>query len=232
MGNESGYGVNIKEMCKRAKELDNTRLIHYEEDRDAEVVDVISTMYSRVPLMNYMGEYPIDKPRILCEYAHAMGNGPGGLSEYQNVIDKHLSIQGHYVWEWCDHGILCQDDRGCSFYKYGGDYGDYPNNYNFCMDGLLFPDQQPSPGLQEYKQVLCPVKIHCKSQDEFEIENRYWYSDLNDITLRVEITAEGEVLYQQRIKFENLNPGEIHSFFPNFSTLDKRLTNTLQSRKL
>lgn len=104
LGNESGYGCNIRAMYHAAKALDDTRLVHYEEDRDAEVVDIISTMYTRVPLMNEFGEYPHPKPRIICEYAHAMGNGPGGLTEYQNVFYKHDCIQGHYVWEWCDHG--------------------------------------------------------------------------------------------------------------------------------
>lgn len=100
LGNESGYGCNIRAMYHAVKAIDDTRLVHYEEDRDAEVVDIISTMYTRVPLMNEFGEYPHAKPRIICEYAHAMGNGPGGLSEYQNVFYQHDSIQGHYVWEW------------------------------------------------------------------------------------------------------------------------------------
>ncbi len=106
LGNESGYGCNIRAMAARCKALDPTRLVHYEEDRDAEVVDVISTMYSRVSMMNAFGEYPHPKPRIICEYAHAMGNGPGGLAEYQAVLNHHASLQGHYIWEWCDHGLL------------------------------------------------------------------------------------------------------------------------------
>lgn len=159
LGNESGYGCNIRAMYHAAKAIDDTRLVHYEEDRDAEVVDIISTMYTRVPLMNEFGEYPHAKPRIICEYAHAMGNGPGGLSEYQNVFYQHDSIQGHYVWEWCDHGIQATDDSGAVWYKFGGDYGDYPNNYNFCLDGLIFSDQTPGPGLREYKQVIAPVKF-------------------------------------------------------------------------
>ncbi len=118
LGNESGYGCNIRAMYHAAKALDDTRLVHYEEDRDAEVVDIISTMYTRVPLMNEFGEYPHPKPRIICEYAHAMGNGPGGLTEYQNVFYKHDCIQGHYVWEWCDHGIQAQDDHGNVWYKF------------------------------------------------------------------------------------------------------------------
>lgn len=196
LGNESGYGCNIKAMYDATKAIDDTRLVHYEEDRDAEVVDVISTMYSRVQLMNYFGEYPHSKPRIICEYAHAMGNGPGGLTEYQNVFDRHDHIQGHYIWEWCDHGILSIDDNGSEYYRYGGDYGDYPNNYNFCMDGLIYSDQTPSPGLKEYKQVIAPVKIHAVNlqQGVFSVSNKLWFSSLDDYRIVAEIKAEGESL--------------------------------------
>ena len=120
-------------------------------------MDVISTMYSRVSQMNDFGEHPHAKPRILCEYGHAMGNGPGGLAEYQRVIDRWESIQGQFVWEWCDHGLAAATEDGGEYHTYGGDHGDYPNNANFCIDGLVFPWQEPSPGLAEYKQVLCPI---------------------------------------------------------------------------
>ncbi|MGR5264108.1 beta-galactosidase subunit alpha [Photobacterium damselae] len=206
LGNESGYGCNIRSMYAATKAIDDTRLVHYEEDRDAEVVDVISTMYSRAQLMNYFGEHPHEKPRIICEYAHAMGNGPGGLTEYQNVFYAHDHIQGHYVWEWCDHGILARDENGEEFYKYGGDYGDYPNNYNFCMDGLIFPDQTPGSGLKEYKQVIAPVKIRAVdgSNNRFIIENKLWFSDLNDYTITADVRAEGETLRIVQFKVEDL----------------------------
>ena len=206
MGNESGYGCNIRSMYAATKAIDDTRLVHYEEDRDAEVVDVISTMYSRAQLMNYFGEFPHEKPRIICEYAHAMGNGPGGLTEYQNVFYKHDHIQGHYVWEWCDHGILARDEKGESFYKYGGDYGDYPNNYNFCMDGLIYPDQTPGPGLKEYKQVIAPVKIRAVEPQagKFVVENKLWFSNLNDYTITADIRAEGETLRTVQFKVPDL----------------------------
>ncbi|AIU67716.1 beta-galactosidase subunit alpha [Vibrio coralliilyticus] len=206
LGNESGYGCNIRAMYQATKAIDDTRLVHYEEDRDAEVVDVISTMYSRAQLMNYFGEFPHEKPRIICEYAHAMGNGPGGLTEYQNVFYQHDHIQGHYVWEWCDHGILARDEAGKEFYKYGGDYGDYPNNYNFCMDGLVYPDQTPGPGLKEYKQVIAPVKIRAVDErsGKFLIENKLWFSDLNDYTITADIRAEGETLRSVQFKVDDL----------------------------
>ena len=206
LGNESGYGCNIRSMYDATKAIDDTRLVHYEEDRDAEVVDVISTMYSRAQLMNYFGEFPHEKPRIICEYAHAMGNGPGGLTEYQNVFYKHDHIQGHYVWEWCDHGILARDEKGETFYKYGGDYGDYPNNYNFCMDGLIYPDQTPGPGLKEYKQVIAPVKIRAIDEQagKFIVENKLWFTNLNDYTITADIRAEGETLRTVQFKVEEL----------------------------
>lgn len=209
LGNESGYGCNIRAMAARCKELDPTRLVHYEEDRDAEVVDVISTMYSRVSMMNAFGEYPHPKPRIICEYAHAMGNGPGGLAEYQAVFNQHKSLQGHYIWEWCDHGLLVHDEQGRERYQYGGDYGDFPNNYNFCMDGLIYPDQRPGPGLREYKQVLCPVNIRQTEHDDvLLVENRYWYSTLGDIEFQVAYQVDGKTLAQQTLALPHLLPGE------------------------
>ncbi|MGY3570606.1 beta-galactosidase subunit alpha [Vibrio paucivorans] len=224
LGNESGYGCNIRAMYDAAKLIDDTRLVHYEEDRDAEVVDVISTMYSRAQLMNYFGEFPHDKPRIICEYAHAMGNGPGGLTEYQNVFYQHDHIQGHYVWEWCDHGILARDEAGTEFYKYGGDYGDYPNNYNFCMDGLIYPDQTPGPGLKEYKQVIAPVKIRAldAKAGTFVVENKLWFSDLNDYTITADIRAEGETLHSVQFKVEELAENSQREITLELPELDTR----------
>lgn len=224
LGNESGYGCNIRSMYEATKTIDDTRLVHYEEDRDAEVVDVISTMYSRAQLMNYFGEFPHEKPRIICEYAHAMGNGPGGLTEYQNVFYQHAHIQGHYVWEWCDHGILARDDKGQSFYKYGGDYGDYPNNYNFCMDGLIYPDQTPGPGLKEYKQVIAPVKIRALDEQagKFIVENKLWFSDLNDYTITADIRAEGETLRSVQFKVEQLSANSAREINIAIPELDER----------
>jgi evolved beta-galactosidase subunit alpha len=190
LGNESGYGVNIPAMYARCRELDPTRSVHYEEDRDAEVVDVVSTMYSRIPQLNDFGEHPHPKPRIICEYAHAMGNGPGGLWEYQQVIDRWPSIQGHFVWEWCDHGILTALPDGTPFHAYGGDFGDEPNNGNFCIDGLVLPDQTPSPGLAEYKQVLCPLRVE-RDGDHVVLTSRFQFTTTDGLELGLEWLVDG-----------------------------------------
>lgn len=197
LGNESGFGDNFLTMAKEAKKLDSSRLVHYEEDRFAEGVDVISTMYSRVQMMNYMGENPFPKPRIICEYAHSMGNGPGGLMEYQNVFYKHKSIQGHFIWEWSDHGILNKDRN---VIMYGGDYGDVPNNLNFCLDGLIFSDQSISPGLLQYKQVICPIKIRKNSNIEYEVENLFWFRDTENIKIKYQIVEDGKIIFEKEIE--------------------------------
>ena len=167
LGNESSFGVNFKAMAKRAKELDNTRLVHYEGDfnvkeEEVPVSEVYSTMYtwlehdSKLKMEDIINK--VKKPHILCEYCHAMGNGPGALREYQDLFYKYDKLQGGFVWEWFDHGIYSVSDEGKIYYKYGGDFGDDPTNGNFCIDGLLMPDRSASPGLLEYKKVIEPVE--------------------------------------------------------------------------
>ena len=209
LGNESGYGCNIPAMYHRAKEIDPTRLVHYEEDREAEVVDIVSTMYSRVSQMNQFGEFPFPKPRINCEYGHAMGNGPGGLSEYQEVFDLHDNLQGHFIWEWCDHGIRAKGKNDQTIHNYGGDYGDFPNNSNFCIDGLIFPWQEASPGLTEYKQVISPVRILDATLESVTVRNAYWFTTLEDISLSVEAQVGGVVVDSITIAATNVNPRDI-----------------------
>lgn len=113
------------------------------------MTDVYSTMYTWLEhperkTMQHIIENS-DKPHILCEYAHAMGNGPGNLREYQDLFDAHDKLQGGFVWEWIDHGIYAATEDGQVYYRYGGDFGDDPTNGNFCIDGLVMPDRTPSP---------------------------------------------------------------------------------------
>lgn len=206
LGNEFGYGCNIRAMYYAAKALDDTRLVYYEEDRDVEVVDIIFIMYIRVSLMNEFGEYSYSKSRIICEYVYAMGNGSGGLTEYQNVFYKYDCIQGYYVWEWCDYGIQVQDDYGNVWYKFGGDYGDYFNNYNFCFDGLIYFDQTSGSGLKEYKQVIASVKIYARDliRGELKVENKLWFITFDDYILYVEVRVEGETFATQQIKLRDV----------------------------
>ncbi|HEY0189367.1 MAG TPA: glycoside hydrolase family 2 TIM barrel-domain containing protein [Cellulomonas sp.] len=194
LGNESGWGPNIAAMYDRCRELDPLRPVLYEEDRDATVVDLVATMYSRVSQLSDFARHPHPKPRFLVEYAHAMGNGPGGLADYQQVIDAAPGIQGHFVWEWSDHALAVTDESGSTVYRYGGDFGDEPNNGSFCVDGLVLPWGEPSPGLLEYAQVLCPVLVEPAPDGMLRVTNRRYDSDLGDVDLLVEDTLDGRVL--------------------------------------
>ena len=197
MGNESGYGCNIRAMYAKAHELDG-RPVHYEEDRNADTVDVISTMYSRVSQMNDFGEHPFPKPRINCEYGHSMGNGPGGLSEYQEVFDRWDCIQGQFIWEWCDHGIYKgKMPDGRDIYYYGGDHNEWPHDGNFCMDGLVYPDRCPHTGLLEFKNVYRPARV-VKYDRESGMLTLHNYMDFVDLTeyaaLTYQVSCDGEVI--------------------------------------
>ena len=160
LGNESGFGRNHVAMADWVHAHDPTRPVHYEGDREAQASDVFSTMYTHVDELARLGERTdLAKPHILCEYAHAMGNGPGGLSEYQAAFHRYPRLQGGFVWEWMDHGIRRTAADGRPYFAYGGDFGDQPNDGNFVIDGLVSPDRVPSPGLVEYKKVVEPARI-------------------------------------------------------------------------
>lgn len=211
LGNESSFGCNFEKMAHVAKEMDPARLIHYEGDSEAKVTDVYSTMYTRLNKLIEIGEgnQGENKPHVMCEYGHSMGNGPGGLFEYQEVYRKYERLQGGFIWEWFDHGIEARRDNGEIYYKYGGDYGDTPTNGNFCIDGLLFPDRTPSPALKEYKQVIAPVKAVLKSWEGrlIEVENCYDFLDLSHLELQWNISYDDKVLLGGEIGNLNALPG-------------------------
>ena len=201
MGNESAFGCNFRSAAQAIRELDDTRLIHYEGDFEAEVTDVYSTMYTRLKGLKEIAEYEVkgDKPHVMCEYGHAMGNGPGGLKAYQDMYRKYKRLQGGFLWEWYDHGIhTVENDK--EYYKYGGNYGDFPTNGNFCIDGILMPDRTPSPGMEEYKQIIAPIEITAVegSMRKIQIQNYYDFLDLSTVTLHWEVKAE-ELTVQEGI---------------------------------
>jgi beta-galactosidase len=172
LGNESHTGRNLEEMAKWARARDPGRLVHYEGDRDAAYTDVYSLMYAGYEALDALGRRQEPAagdserdarrrglPVILCEYAHAMGNGPGGLSDYQELFDRHPRLHGGFIWEWIDHGIARVTETGEPYFAYGGDFGEPVHDGNFVIDGLVFPDRIPSPGLLEAKAVFAPVQI-------------------------------------------------------------------------
>ncbi|MCL2059412.1 MAG: beta-galactosidase [Oscillospiraceae bacterium] len=167
LGNESGYGPNLEAATAWIKEYDCSRLVHYESSiyqmvghvNDTSNIDVYSRMYADVPSIDKYFEKGLDKPFVQCEFAHAMGNGPGDLEDYYQQIYKYDGFAGGFVWEWCDHTIyLGRTESGRKKYGYGGDFGEFPHDGNFCMDGLVYPDRTPHNGLKELKNVARPVR--------------------------------------------------------------------------
>lgn len=213
LGNESSYGCNFKKSAEAVRALDSTRLIHYEGDFEAESADVYSTMYSRLDGLEEIATTETigsGKPHVMCEYGHAMGNGPGCLKTYQELYKKYKRLQGGFVWEWYDHGIRTEDEDGNIYYRYGGNYGDFPTNGNFCIDGLLMPDRTPSPGLLEYKQVIAPVGIAMadgRSRDIF-LTNYYDFRDLSHLELYWWISYDDKTLEEGVIDSLSAQPGE------------------------
>lgn len=206
MGNESGYGENHVEMAKWTKMRDNTRLVHYEGAakvygglEDDAILDMNSRMY---PTVAYVEQYGQDtnqkKPLILCEYSHAMGNSPGDLKDYWDVMYRYPNLMGGCVWEWVDHGIAVETEDGTSYFAYGGDFGEEPHDGNFCIDGLISPDRKPHTGLLELKQVLAPVLIESEdlAQGKVRVTNRYDFIDLSHVALHWKVEKDGSCIQQ------------------------------------
>ncbi|MGH2560898.1 MAG: glycoside hydrolase family 2 TIM barrel-domain containing protein, partial [Thermomicrobiales bacterium] len=206
LGNESGYGENHDAMAAWIRQADPTRPIHYEGAREAEVVDLVSVMYPTVEEVVRQGERTDDpRPWFMCEYAHAMGNGPGNLKEYWEAIRAHPRLIGGCVWEWSDHGIRQRAGTGEEWFAYGGDFGDRPNDGNFCIDGLTFPDREPHPGLLELKKVHEPVTVRPVdlASGRLAVENRYAFRRLDHLDAVWQVVRDGEVL--QRGDLAKLN---------------------------
>jgi len=220
LGNESGFGENHRAMAKAAMAIDPTRLLHYEGEtrlifddpnKTPEVADVYSTMYTDVETLIELGKMKkMTKPHILCEYAHAMGNGPGNLKEYWDAFYGSERLQGGFVWEWIDHGIRRKTSEGSEYFAYGGDFGDEPNDGNFVIDGLIFPDRTPSPGLIEYKKVLEPIKAEVMDalSGKVLITNLYDFISTDHVQISWNITSYGKIIQSGILPMPALMPKE------------------------
>jgi len=185
LGNESFYGQNHQTMYEWSKSFDPTRPVHYEGDHEFRASDICSYMYTGVADLAKLATQDGDeyeKPIFLQEYGHAMGNGPGALKEYQETFCKYRRLQGGFIWEWSNHGLLesLNDGSGRMFYAYGGDFGDQPNDKNFVMDGLCDSEHRPNPGLLELKEAYQPLVISMKDST-IQVENRYDFDSLDDL---------------------------------------------------
>ena len=210
LGNESGFGDNHRAMAERCREIDPTRPIHYERDHDQEVSDLSGRMY---PGLEWIGELVDENPGvplIFCEYAHAMGNGPGGLDDYRETFEAYDRVQGGFVWEWIDQGLRRETEDGREWFAYGGDFGEYPHDGNFICDGLLFPDRTPSPGLVELAAVYAPIGFDAvdAASGELTVENRRDFRGLDDLRAEWTLLADGEIAASGSLSLPDAPPGE------------------------
>ncbi|KAK9342371.1 glycosyl hydrolases family 2, TIM barrel domain-containing protein [Lipomyces starkeyi] len=191
LGNEAFYGRNHAAMYRLVKELDPTRLIHYESDMKAETANMFSMMYPSIQVLkDFAAKYgdTFAKPLILCEYAHVMGNGPGSLKEYVEVFHDLRILQGGFIWEWANHGLKKVNVDGTEIYGYGGDFGEYPHDGTFAMDGLCLSDHTPTPGLIELKKAYEPVLVDLKD-DHLVISNIYDFIGLDHLAATWNVTG-------------------------------------------
>lgn len=218
MGNESAYGVTFEKALAWDKSYDKSRLTHYESAQytdgkrkyDYSNLDLYSRMY---PSISEMAEYidgDGDKPYILCEYCHAMGNGPGDLEDYFQFFDSHETTCGGFVWEWCDHAIYKgKAANGKAMYAYGGDSGETIHDGNFCMDGLVYPDRRPHTGLLEFKNIHRPARItnYDGTNGILTLHNYLDFTDIRDyLTMSYEVTCDGQVVTSGNIDVPSVAP--------------------------
>ena len=210
LGNESGCGPNHFAMAERAREMDGTRLVHYERCPGAEMADVYGSMYTHPDELAALGRRSeLDKPHLLTEYGHAMGNGPGSLKEYWEVIERYPRLQGGFVWQWTDHGLRFPGGSRPGAYAYGGDFGDDPNDGSFLIDGLLFPDRRPSPALAELAKVQQPVCVTLLGPEgQLELRNRYDFLSLSHLQGSWSLLDNGVPVAAGSLSTLTAGPGE------------------------
>lgn len=213
LGNESGSGPHHEAMAAWIRQADATRCIHYEGAGDRPYVDVVSQMYPDIPHLAMQGaktaaEDP--RPFFMCEYAHAMGNGPGSIGDYWAVIRASKRLIGGCVWEWVDHSILMKNADGSTCYGYGGDWGDALNDGNFCVDGLVWPDRTPYPGLTELKKVHEPLTVELVdlAKGVVRIANRYNFRSLAHLDGGWVLMCDDEVVAEGRVPVLNIAAGQ------------------------
>lgn len=220
LGNESGYGPNHDALAGWIHHRDGTRPLHYEGaicpvhghgwHKGHAATDLLCPMYPTVTaIVAYAQDPNGDRPLIMCEYAHAMGNGSGNLAEYWQAIRQHHGLQGGFIWDWVDQGLRKTAANGQPYWAYGGDFGDAINDANFCLNGLVWPDRTPHPTLYEYKKLIQPVQVRAVdlSQGQIEIINEHDFVDLSHLVGSFELQVNGRIQQSGLLPKLNTPPG-------------------------
>lgn len=212
MGNEAGDGTNFEACSDWIKGRDPSRPVHYERAGRRPHVDIVSPMYSRVEHIIEYAESDPDRPLILCEYSHAMGNSNGNLFKYWEAFENYPSLQGGFIWDWVDQGLLETTADGTEYFAYGGDYGPagVATDDNFCMNGLVSADRTPHPGLMEVKYLQQPVKVKAVNPEKgvFRLVNAYDFITLDHLEGSWELMADATSLKTGALDVSGLKAGE------------------------
>jgi beta-galactosidase len=210
MGNESGDGVNFVKASQWLHQRDPSRPVHYEQAGLKPHTDIVCPMYATIEqIVKYALDHS-DRPLILCEYAHSMGNSTGNLQDYWDAIENHRQLQGGFIWDWVDQGLRKFSSDGKQFWAYGGDYGDKPNDNNFCINGLVQPDRKPNPQLYEVRKVYQFIKVSPVDLEggRVKVRNKYGFVSLDFLDIFWELTADGQVLQKGQLPGLSLQPGQ------------------------
>ncbi|OAY82049.1 Beta-galactosidase [Ananas comosus] len=193
LGNESGYGANHSAMAGWIRGKDSTRILHYEGGGSrTSSTDIICPMYMRVwDILKIAKDPTEDRPLILCEYSHAMGNSNGNIHEYWKAIDNTFGLQGGFIWDWVDQGLLKEANDGTKHWAYGGDFGDMPNDLNFCLNGLTWPDRTPHPAMHEVKYCYQPLKTFLLENMAVKIQNAQFFDSTRAIEFSWVLQGDG-----------------------------------------
>ena len=236
LGNESGTGSNLAAMSSWVHGRDPSRPVHYEGDRTGAYTDVYSRMYPTLEevraILGESGEIfgvtaPAQaarlraQPFLLCEYAHAMGNGPGALAAYEELFDSSDRFHGAFVWEWRDHGILTTTGDGVPFYAYGGDFGEPVHDGSFVMDGLIRSDDVPSPALAELAAVIAPVRLSFDA-GRATLRNRRAFASTADLDVTWTLEVDGHEVADGALDLPDVPAGEARSTTWQPPALDAR----------
>ena len=214
LGNESGYGEHHDALAGWIRRADPSRPLHYEGavfhagwvDGGLPASDLVCPMYPTIDAIREYGESGLgDRPLIMCEYSHAMGNSNGSLADYWDVITSTPGLQGGFLWEWKDHGLRQQVAGGRSRLAYGGQFGDTPHDCNFVADGLMSADLEPHPAMGEVAWVYRPVTV-ARVSGGLRIVNRRSFTDLSDLRGDWELLVDGEVRRSGTLKMPELAP--------------------------
>ncbi|MDY8137968.1 glycoside hydrolase family 2 TIM barrel-domain containing protein [Aquimarina sp. 2201CG5-10] len=197
LGNEAGEGSIFKATYKWLKENDTNRIVQYEPAGKEDYTDLYCPMYPKPEYLIKHGESKSDKPSIMIEYCHAMGNSVGNLQDYWNIIEKYPNLQGGYIWDWVDQSLEYKDENGKPYLAYGHDYHpDLPTDGNFLNNGLVDPYRNPHPHLSEVKKVYEPVQFNYLENGVVEIENKNFFTNLTDKTISWKVLENGKIFSQ------------------------------------